>query len=88
MCAARMTAAMTSVVLISRCSELLSPEQRQDTFNVYHALEEKVGLNRNCSRNQNWTIPSCLIAIMDSRTFTLQHLSVKNGTPVSSSTMK
>jgi hypothetical protein len=45
-------------------------------------------LKRNCSRNQKWTISSCPMAIRDSRTFTLHHLPVKNGTPLSSSIMK
>jgi hypothetical protein len=83
-----MTAAKSSAVLFCRCCEPLSSEQRQDTFNVYHALGKKEGLDRNCHRNQTWTISSCLMAIMDSQIFTLQQLPVKNGTPVSSSIMK
>lgn len=85
-CIAHMTAANISVVLFCRCSEPLSPERRQDTFNVYHALGKKVGLDKKCHRNQ--TISSCLLAITDSQIFTLQQLPVKNGTPVSSSIMK
>ena len=50
-----MRAAKSSVGLFCRCSEPLRPEQRQDTFNVYHALGKKVGLDNSCHRNQTWT---------------------------------
>ena len=76
------------MVHFCRCSEPLSSEQRRDTFDVFHALGKEVGLDKNCHRNQTWTISSCLMALMDSQSFTLQHLPVKNGTPVSSSIMK